>query len=178
MAAGIPRTQEIAFGGGCHWCTEAVFQSLRGVSEVKQGWIASGGGDEAFSEGVIVRYDPVEIRLIDLIEVHLHTHRSQSSHSMRDRYRSAIYAMDDSQVPEIEGMLALLGESFPRPLVTRVLPFRAFRPSREEITNYYQKNPEKPFCETYIEPKLRLLRDRFPGLTIDLPGQRGQFEGN
>jgi peptide-methionine (S)-S-oxide reductase len=134
------------------------------VNEVKQGWIASEGADEAFSEGVIVRHDPLEIRLIDLIEVHLHTHRSQSNHSMRDRYRSAIYYMDEAQVPEIEKGLASLGRSFAGPLITRVLPFRAFKPSREEITNYYLKNQEKPFCETYIEPMLRLLRERFQGL--------------
>jgi peptide-methionine (S)-S-oxide reductase len=156
--------REIAFGGGCHWCTEAVFQPLRGVVDVKQGWIASSGGDESFSEGVIVRFDPRKMRPADLVEVHLRTHRSQSGHSMRDRYRSAVYYMQEEDAPELHEALDSLRPEFSKPLVTRVLPFQAFRPSREEITDYYLKNKGKPFCETYIEPKLEVLKRRFSRL--------------
>ncbi|MEM9546265.1 MAG: peptide-methionine (S)-S-oxide reductase [Bacteroidota bacterium] len=82
-------SQKVGFGGGCHWCTEAVFQSLNGVTEVEQGWIAS---KEAplLSEAVIVHYDEKIIDLTILIEIHLRTHSATSSHSMRSKYRSAI----------------------------------------------------------------------------------------
>src|SRR3954451_12716902 len=85
---------KIGFGGGCHWCTEAVFLSLKGVEQVEQGWIASQPPYDAFSEAVVVTYDPLVITLTDLITIHLHTHASTSNHSMRQKYRSAVYWFD------------------------------------------------------------------------------------
>ncbi len=75
------KIDKIGFGGGCHWCTKAVFQSLNGVNNVKQGWIASDGEAFAFSEAVIVEYNAKIIPLEVLIEVHLRTHKSTSEHS-------------------------------------------------------------------------------------------------
>lgn len=83
--------QKIGFGGGCHWCTEAVFQNLKGVNHVAQGWIASDENNTAFSEAVVVEFNPPKINLKTLIEIHLATHKSTSNHSMRKKYRSAIY---------------------------------------------------------------------------------------
>ena len=85
---------KIGFGGGCHWCTEAIFQSLIGVENVQQGWIASNGDNSSFSEAVIVEYNATIIPIEVLIEIHLHTHKSTSSHSMRKKYRSAIYVFN------------------------------------------------------------------------------------
>ena len=98
---------KIGFGGGCHWCTEGVFQSIRGVTHVNQGWIQSNGTDDWFSEAVIVTFDPDEISQETLIEIHLLTHSSQTDHSMRSKYRSAIYFFDGAQEEEIKN--ALLG---------------------------------------------------------------------
>ena len=61
---------QIGFGGGCHWCTEAVFASLKGVDRVEQGWIASYGDAESFSEAVIVTFNEEQIPLKDLIQIH------------------------------------------------------------------------------------------------------------
>ena len=83
---------KIGLGGGCHWCTEGVFESLLGVSKVNQGWIASSGENSDFSEAIEVYFDPVIISLSDLIEIHLYTHASRSNHSMRSKSRSASYA--------------------------------------------------------------------------------------
>ena len=80
----------IGLGGGCHWCTEAVFLNLKGVVRVEQGWISASGAVE-FSEAVLVHFNPEKISIKDLIAVHLHTHKSTSSHSMRSKYRSAVY---------------------------------------------------------------------------------------
>lgn len=76
-------SSKIGLGGGCHWCTEGVFESLLGVSKVNQGWIASSGKDSDFSEAVEVYFDPAVISLSDLIEIHLYTHASRSNHSMK-----------------------------------------------------------------------------------------------
>ena len=88
---------KIAFGGGCHWCTEAVFQALKGVEQVDQGWVSSIHKNAAFSEAVIIAFDERKIDLETLIEIHLITHKSTSNHSMRNKYRSAIYCFSNLQ---------------------------------------------------------------------------------
>jgi len=153
--------QKIGFGGGCHWCTEAVFQSLSGVENVEQGWIASEGEAFTFSEAVIVHYHPKEISLYVLVEIHLHTHKSTSEHSMREKYRSALYYFDNSEEEVLSFILEQLNSEFDHQLITQILPFTSFKPSREAIKNYYYSNPNKPFCETFINPKLKLLLERF-----------------
>lgn len=148
---------KIAFGGGCHWCTEAVFQSLKGVHKVEQGFVASIQDNAYFSEAVIVHFNPEVIDLEILIKVHLHTHKSTSNHSMRKRYRSAIYTYDDTQGQFVSSILREIQKDFKNRIITKVLPFSSFRPSAEQFQNYYAKNPEKPFCERYIAPKLDFL---------------------
>ncbi len=155
---------KIAVGGGCHWCTEAVFLVLKGVHKVEQGWIASEGEAESFSEGVILEFDAEVISLQELIQVHLLTHASQSEHFRRKLYRSAVYFFEPLDSGEITEALRTSEAEFRSPLVTQVLPFRDFKPSHDEIVNYYFKNPQKPFCGRYIDPKLRMLLERFPEL--------------
>ena len=152
---------KIGFGGGCHWCTEAVYQSLVGIDTVEQGWIASDGENSSFSEAVIVTYDAEIIPLKVLVEIHLHTHKSTSEHSMRKKYRSAIYYFRQDEEVKIKSILKNFQPIFDNKLITQVLFYNGFKPSHDEITNYYYKNPQKPFCETYINPKLKLLQDQF-----------------
>lgn len=151
----------IAFGGGCHWCTEAVFQSLIGVENVAQGWVQSTDENDTFSEAVIVEFDPTSIPLKVLVEIHLRTHKSTVQHSMRKKYRSAIYYYNQSQQQEVSKILATLQADFEDTIITQILPFVAFKASREEITNYYYSNPKKPFCKQFINPKLKLLLNEF-----------------
>lgn len=152
---------KIAFGGGCHWCTEAVFQSLKGVEKVEQGFVSSVGENANFSEAVIVHFDPERLSLTTLIEIHLYTHRSASNHSMRSKYRSAVYSFSDAQALESRKILKIVQPKFDRPLITEVLDFEAFAPSEVQFTDYYYKNPQKPFCRTYIQPKLDLLLRKY-----------------
>ena len=155
------KTERIGLGGGCHWCTEAVFQSLRGISNVEQGWIRSTPPHEEFSEAVIVTYDPNEMSLATLIEIHLQTHSSTSSHKLRGKYRSAVYTFGEQQTVLATEILDRLQPAFEAKLVTQVLRHEDFKPSNERFQNYYYKNPERPFCKVYIDPKLRVLRGRF-----------------
>lgn len=89
--------EKIGIGGSCHWCTEAIFQSLIGVEEVLQGWIHSDGEATTFSEAVVITFDTNLITLEALIEIHLHTHSCTAMHSMRGKYRSALYYFDEAQ---------------------------------------------------------------------------------
>jgi len=153
--------EKIAFGGGCHWCTEAVFQSLIGVHKVEQGFVSSIGENDSFSEAVIVYFDRNKIELKALIEIHLYTHKSTINHSMRSKYRSAIYVFSEEQRLDSKQIIANFQEGFDNKIITQVLPFNNFNPSPIEFQNYYQKNPNKPFCEKYIHPKLNLVTQQF-----------------
>lgn len=150
---------EIGLGGGCHWCTEAVFQSLIGVSKVAQGWIASDGENESFSEAVLITYDPQLISMDILIEIHLLTHASTAMHSMRVKYRSAIYYQNLSQKKSMELILDDLQQS--ERYITQILPLRSFKLNVEKFLNYYISKPEAPFCKTFISPKLSSIRKQF-----------------
>lgn len=151
---------KIGFGGGCHWCTEAIFQSLIGVEKVEQGWIASSIPYETFSEAVIVNYNEL-IDLEILIEVHLLTHSSTNSHSFREKYRSAIYYFSHDDKQTIQEIITQKSFENKASYITKVLPFISFKLNRESQIDYYLKNKDKLFCQTYINPKLTLLRKTF-----------------
>lgn len=160
----MKKIQKIGFGGGCHWCTEAVFQAVTGVQEVTQGYIASEGEEASYSEAVILSYDPEKVKLERLLEIHLRTHRSTSDHSFRKKYRSAVYFFSSEDGENVRNILNKLQEHFSDQLITRPLRFKEFKPSRESIQEYYKKNPDAPFCKRYIEPKLAILREKFPDM--------------
>ena len=151
---------KVGLGGSCHWCTEAVFQSLVGVSKVEQGWISS---DEyaAMSEAVIVYFDSDTISLDVLIEVHLHTHSCTSTHRMREKYRSAVYVYNKMQRSTSIQIINSLQSQFEMPIITKVLDFDTFESNKEEYLDYYYNNPEKAFCKNQINPKLKKIMSMF-----------------
>lgn len=153
--------KRISLGGSCHWCTEAIFQSLKGVSKVLQGWIASTDENNSFSEAVIIEYDATKISLKTIIEVQLHTHSCTANHSFRKKYRSAVYYDDDEQKQEIIEIIQELQNDFEKTIITQVLPSQSFKLNIEEKLNYFKKNPEKPFCKNFINPKLNKIKILF-----------------
>ncbi len=152
---------KIGFGGGCHWCTEAVFSSLLGVGKVEQGWIASSGDADSYSEAIVVHFNADQISLDTLIDIHLNTHSSTSAHAMRNKYRSAIYSFDDEQHQQACAALSRLQAEFDKPLITRVLPFKAFKSNQEKYLNYYYNNPDRPFCRNYVTGKIATVLKQF-----------------
>ncbi len=152
---------KIGLGGGCHWCTEAVFQQVTGVLLVEQGYIASTAPNDSLSEGVIVHFNPDMITLELLIEIHLHTHHCTKAHSFRGKYRSAMYYYDEEEKTAFAKACSLLQKKFDQPIITQALPFEYFKPSRQSIQDYYKKYPQAPFCKKYIEPKLNVLKEKF-----------------
>ncbi len=101
--------------------------------------------------------------------MHLHTHSATKAHSMRGKYRSALYFRNHNlnhnhnQQQRLAKILTVLGNEFPAPLITQILPLEGFKASSAEYQNYYQTDPDRPFCRVYIVPKLaklaRLLDD-------------------
>ncbi len=159
--------QRIGLGGGCYWCTEAVFQNLRGVTDVTQGYIFSQPPHDSLSEAVLVDFDPNQISLADLVEIHVRTHASTSQHSMRKKYRSAVYVMDARQAQDAEDILTGLQADFGSELVTLVLPFSGFERSDEKYHDYYANHRDNLFCQRYIDPKLETLRREYAHLSLD-----------
>ncbi len=159
--------RKIAVGGGCHWCTEAVFQQLRGVTRVDQGWTSSIDEPGRFAEAVLIDFDAKVIPLSVLVEVHLHTHSCTSTHALREKYRSAVYCFGGSQMEEVREIIKVAQVDFDAPIITEVVRFGAFRQNSERYQDYYLRQPEAPFCERYIRPKLALLRKDFEACVED-----------
>ncbi len=157
---------KLGFGGGCHWCTEGVFQSLRGVDQVDQGFVQADAPADTWAEGVIVTFDPSVIDLATLCEVHLRTHSATRARSPRGKYRSAIYTFEDSQRHEAELAIARFAEESGKTVHTLVLPLRSFKASDERYQNYYRTDPSRPFCRRFIDPKLDFIRRHFSDVAL------------
>lgn len=158
---------KIGFGGGCHWCTEGVFQALRGVGQVEQGFLQSEAPADTWAEGVIVTFDPSVIDLRTLSEVHLRTHSATRAGSPQSKYRSAIYVFEECQRHEAAQAIARLAEESTETVHTMVLSFAGFKASDARYQNYYRTDPSRPFCQRYIDPKLAYIRQHYS--TFALP---------
>ena len=150
----------IGFGGGCYWCTEAVFQSVVGAVKVTPGWIVAPAPDDTPSEGVIVEFDPGQLSVEALIDIHILSQSAYGNHSMRDKYRSAVYVFNPAQMRTCEAYFADLCRRQIAP-VTRILAFEGFQPSALEYHNYYYSNPQRPYCQRFIAPKISRLKQVF-----------------
>lgn len=165
MSAGMQNKKmisKIGFGGGCHWCTEAVFSSLAGVARVEQGFIRSSSPADTWSEAVLVSFKPEALDLETLIDIHVQTHSAFSQHKLRGKYRSAVYFFNESQALDCRADLARIQSMHDEQLVTQVLPFVGFKASDKRFQNYFENDPDRPFCRTYIMPKLKRLQESHP----------------
>ena len=163
------------FGGGCFWCTEAIFQQLAGVSKVESGY--SGGssanptyeavcsGSTGHAEVVQVTFDPAEITYADLLRIHLSTHNpttlNQQGADKGTQYRSVVLTHDSEQEAIARQVIEEMASAFGAPIVTEVKPFEMFYPAEGYHQDYYASNPNKPYCEAVISPKLEKARQLF-----------------
>lgn len=166
------------FGGGCFWCTEAIFQNLKGVLEVESGY--SGGdvvnptyrevstGDTGHAEVIQVSYDEEEISFEDLVRVHLGTHDPTTPNAqgadVGTQYRSVIFFRNDEERQVAEDVIEEYGETLDSDVVTEVRSFDAFFPAETDHQNYYNENSEAGYCQAVIEPKLVKFRRTFEHL--------------
>jgi peptide-methionine (S)-S-oxide reductase len=179
-AVGMSKTEVAVFGGGCFWCTEAVFERLRGVVSVMPGY--SGGnianpnyqqvctGETGHAEVSRVEYDPARISFHDLLVVFFSTHDPTSLNrqgaDVGTEYRSAIFYTTDEQQRAARDMIDELNKSdlSGRQIVTEVVPLQAFYPAENYHRQYYRNNALAPYCQVVIEPKLRKLHKQFSEL--------------
>ena len=172
---------EIAvFGGGCFWCTEAVFERLRGVESVTSGYAGGetedptyeevSAGQTGHAEVLRVEYDPTEISYETLLNVFFATHdpttMNQQGSDVGTQYRSIILYSNDSQRREAEAFIEKLSNEdvFDAPIVTEVKLLEEFYEGEESRREYYRNNPDKPYCQAIITPKIAKLRQKFAPL--------------
>ncbi len=165
------------FGSGCFWCTEAVFQRLKGVETVVSGY--SGGfvenpsyeevcsGTTGHAEATQIKYDPAQISYEELLEVFWKTHDpttlNQQGNDFGPQYRSAIFYHNDEQRRLAEEYKKKLGAAhiWDKPIVTEITAFTNFYPAENYHQDYFNRNPNQPYCAYIIRPKLKKLEDVF-----------------
>lgn len=164
-------------GGGCFWCTEAVFRELKGVVKVESGY--SGGtvadpsyeqvcsGKTGHAEAVQVTFDPARISFRELLRifftVHDPTSLNRQGGDVGTQYRSVIFYHNNSQKAAAEQTIKEIGAAkiWDAPIVTQVEPLKAFYKAEGYHQQYFKNNPRQPYCQIVIAPKVRKFREHY-----------------
>ena len=176
IPAGV-KTETATFGEGCFWCTEAFFQRLEGVLQVKSGY---GGGfvknptyeqvcdkNTGHAELAQIVFDPSKITYDELLEVFWKTHdpttMNQQGNDVGPQYRSVIFYHGKEQKEKAEKYKAALDKSgaWDKPIVTAIEPFKDFYPAENYHQNYYNDNSNQGYCRFVIRPKLEKFEHVF-----------------
>jgi peptide-methionine (S)-S-oxide reductase len=179
--AGKPGEQTAVIAGGCFWGIQAVFQHVKGVVSATSGY--SGGdaktaeyevvstGETGHAESVKITYDPSQITYGELLRVffsvaHDPTQLNRQGPDEGTQYRSVIFYGNDEQKKIAEAYIAQLEKAkvFPRPIVTQVVPLKAFYPSEAYHQDYATRHPNQPYIVYNDAPKVVHLQQQFPEL--------------
>ena len=165
------------FATGCFWCTEAVFQQLKGVKKVTSGY--SGGhventtykevctGLTGHAECIQLLYDPKEVSFDELLQVFWQTHDpttlNRQGNDVGTQYRSAVFYQNEEQKKIAESYKKELNAKkvFDNPIVTEIEPLKNFYPAEDYHQNYYNNNGDQPYCYFVIKPKLEKFEKVF-----------------
>ncbi len=180
-AQAAPHQEKAVFAGGCFWGVEAVFEQLRGVSNVVSGF--SGGskltahyevvstGMTGHAESVEVTFDPKQISYRQLLDVyfavaHDPTELDYQGPDHGSQYRSSIFYVGDEQKRVAEAAIRELTakHAYSAPIVTKVVPFVAFYPAEAYHQHYLDRHPDEPYIVYNDMPKLKALHERFSAL--------------
>ncbi len=168
------------FGGGCFWCTEAVFKMFRGVIAVSPGY--AGGtvmnptydqvctGRTGHAEVVRIEFDPALVSYETLLTVFFATHDpttlNRQGNDIGTQYRSSVFYADDEQAAQAKAYIAALERESPGgdPIVTTLEPLNAFYPAEDYHRDYYARNKDAGYCQVVINPKLKKVKEKFASL--------------
>lgn len=177
-------TETAVFGGGCFWCTEAVFKMMRGVQRVVPGY--AGGtvrypsydqvsmGTTGHAECVKIEYDPQSVRYADLLTVFFGSHDpttvNRQGPDIGTQYRSIIFYTTDAQKNEAQSRIESINASNERgaPVVTDVAPLGQFYEAEDYHYDYFAKHPGNPYCDIVINPKLEKVQQQYADLLQDI----------
>ena len=171
------KTEVATLGGGCFWCTEAVYQELKGVHKVESGY--AGGtvdnptyrqvctGTTGHAEVVQITFDPAVISYKEILDVFWHVHDpttlNRQGADVGPQYRSVIFYHSDEQrtIAEQSKQETDASGLWPDPIVTEISPYIQFFKAEGYHQNYYQDNPHQPYCMMVISPKMQKFRKEF-----------------
>jgi peptide-methionine (S)-S-oxide reductase len=169
--------ESATLGGGCFWCTEAIYQQLTGVQKVTPGY--SGGhirnpsyeevctGNTGHAEVVQLEFDPSRITFTEILEVFFKTHDpttlNRQGSDVGTQYRSAIFYHSVEQKQTAEAIIRLLAQEsvYPDPIVTEITPFENFYPAEDYHKEYFAHHKNQPYCRMIILPKLEKFEKTF-----------------
>lgn len=175
--------QTLVLGGGCFWCTEAVYVKVRGVTDVESGY--SNGkaerpsyeqvctGSTGHAEVVKLTYDPAQVSTRQILEiffvVHDPTQLNRQGNDTGTQYRSGIYYTTDAQRQVAEDMIREMGQDklFGKPIVTEVQPLSNYWPAEAYHQDFFEKNPYQGYCVAVAAPKVAKFRKTFAALVKD-----------
>lgn len=168
------------FGGGCFWCTEAVFASLKGVTKVEPGYAGGtverptydqvSSGTTGHAEVIKIEFDPAVVSYKTLLTVFFGTHDpttlNRQGNDVGTQYRSVIFPTDDGQRSEAEAAIAEAQKELPAgtKVVTTIEPLTNYTIAEDYHKRYYEQHKDQPYCQVVIEPKLAKLKKKFAEL--------------
>jgi peptide-methionine (S)-S-oxide reductase len=168
------------FGGGCFWCTEAVYKMLKGIRSVTPGYAGGSAehptywqvasGRTGHAEVIRVEFDPAQITYRDLLTIFFGSHDAtqinRQGADVGTEYRSIILYTTDAQRDSAHAFIAELNASSTEgaPIATEVAPLTAFYPAEPEHLDYYARNKGNPYCEIVIAPKLQEVQRHYAAL--------------
>jgi peptide-methionine (S)-S-oxide reductase len=168
------------FGGGCFWCTEAVFDELRGVQSVVSGYAGGAvqnptyeqvcSGSTGHAEAIRIEFDPSQISFRELMTVFFATHDpttlNRQGNDVGTQYRSTILYADEEQKKQAATLIKELDDAktFRNPIVTTLEPLTDFYPAENYHQKFYANNPYQPYCQYMVPPKLSKLHKQFSQL--------------
>lgn len=171
------KTETAIFAGGCFWCTEAFFTDLKGVEKVVSGYIGGKttnptykevcSGMTGHAEAIEIIFNPDEIAYQDLLEIFFATHDpttiNRQGADVGSQYRSEIFYTTDAQKTAAENFIKLLTDQniFEKKIVTKISAASTFYPAEDYHQDYYSMNPDQPYCQAVIEPKLKKLQKNY-----------------
>lgn len=165
------------FAGGCFWCTEAFFTDIKGVTKVESGYIGGKtenptykevcGGYTGHAEAIKITFNPAEVAYEDLLEIFFATHDpttlNRQGADVGTQYRSEIFYTSDAQKTKAENFIKLLTDQniFDKKIVTKVTAAPKWYPAEDYHQDYYANNPNQPYCQAVIAPKLAKLQKNY-----------------
>lgn len=181
--------QTAVFAGGCFWGTQAVFQRVKGVIKTTAGYSGGSASTATYdqvttettghAESVLVVYDPSRITYGQLLRIyfsvaHDPTQLNRQGPDVGTSYRSAIFYANDEQKNVANAYISQLNAAkiFSKPIVTQIVPLKAFYPAENYHQDYALKNPDNPYIQVCDRPKIAELKKQFPELFVDYTGQR------
>ena len=174
------KTQTATLAGGCFWCLEAIYDSIKGVTSVESGY--AGGhtpnptykqictGTTGHAEVVQVTFDPEIITFQDLLNIfftiHDPTTLNRQGNDVGTQYRSAIFYHDEEQKSAAEDVIKEVAAAgiWDNPIVTEIAPLDEFFIAEDYHQEYYANNPNQPYCRAVVAPKVAKFREKYTHL--------------